>query len=94
LNFQLIVRYDSIDGFTFAKPEMSDRFEEIARTAAARINPQLQTQPAPAAPATPPNPMAPPPRGNPGAVGPRMNTRVSLEDAFGKLQTQPQPWSI
>jgi len=65
---------------------MGDRFEEIARAAAARINPQLQTQPAPAAPAAPANPMAPPPRGNPGAVGPRMNTRVSLEDAFGNLR--------
>jgi len=43
---------------------MGDRFEEIARAAAARINPQLQTQPAPAAPAAPANPMAPPPRGN------------------------------
>ncbi|WP_377477398.1 MAG: AAA family ATPase [Microcoleus anatoxicus] len=86
LNFQLIVRYDSIDGFTFAKPEMSDRFEQITRAAATRINPQLPTQPAPAAPAAPANPMAPPPRGNPGAVGPRMNTRVSLEDAFGNLR--------
>jgi len=86
LNFQLIVRYDSIDGFTFAQPQMSDRFQEIIRAAAIGINPQSPTQPAPAAPATPPNPMAPPPRGNPGAVGPRMNTRVSLEDAFGNLR--------
>ncbi|XZN92883.1 MAG: AAA family ATPase [Microcoleus sp.] len=86
LNFQLIVRYDSIDGFTFARPEMGDRFEQITRAAAIRINPQLPTQPAPTAPAAPVNPMAPPPRGNPGAVGPRMNTRVSLEDAFGNLR--------
>lgn len=86
LNFQLIVRYDSIDGFTFAQPQMGDRFQEITRAAAIGTNPQIPTQPAPTAPATPSNPMAPPPRGNPGAVGPRMNTRVSLEDAFGNLR--------
>ncbi len=84
LNFELILRYDPIDGFNFVNPKMRQGFDELVRSGVAKRNPDLGQNPPVPSPA--PNPMAPPPRANPGAVGPSLNTRVSPEDAFGNLR--------
>jgi len=85
LGFDLVVRYDSIDGFSFAKPEMQSIFDQLARQRLLdrHANP------------TPPSPVAdgaagsqtPPPRANPGSVLQRVVTpRLSPEEAFGNVR--------
>ena len=89
LKFEIIVRYDPVDGFNFANTEMRQRFDELVRSGVARRNPDLiqnQQPPAPTPAPANPNPMAAPPRANPGAAGRPVNARVSPEDAFGNLR--------
>lgn len=94
LNFDLILRYDPIDGFDFAQPDMRQQFDQLARQRLHDRQPDLPAQnppqPVPAA-----NPVTPPPRANPGAALRQhlANTRVAPEEAFGNLRAviaQPQ----
>lgn len=77
LAFPLILRYDPIDGFIFAKSEMSQQFEQISQQ-------HLQQNQAPQPLSSPDSP---PPRRNPGAHIPRaVNQRLIPEEAFGNLR--------
>ncbi len=85
MGFNLIVRYDQIDGLRFTQPEMRSVFDRLARQRLTERQPDLTT-PTPAS-ANNNNPMSPPPRANPGAVLQQVVTpRLSPEEAFGNLR--------
>jgi energy-coupling factor transporter ATP-binding protein EcfA2 len=84
--FDLIVRYDPVDGLTFPQSEMRQLFDELVRQ---RQTEQQQerlgqsTTPV----ALPVDPMQPPSRANPGAVVQRLtSSHLSPEVAFGHLR--------
>lgn len=84
--FDLIVRYDPVDGLTFPQSEMRQLFDELVRQ---RQTEQQQerlgqsTTPV----AMPVDPMQPPSRANPGAVVQRLtSSHLSPEVAFGHLR--------
>jgi energy-coupling factor transporter ATP-binding protein EcfA2 len=87
LGFDLILRYDTIDGFTFANPEMQQPFDQLAQQQLHRRHGTPQPQP----PANG-NPAAPP-RANPGAVvqqrlgNAQLNRRLAPEEAFARLRS-------
>ncbi len=89
MGFDIIMRYDPIDGLAFAESAMRDRYEQLVRD---RLANRFGNQaPAPnrapnPVPAANPSPMAAPPRANPGAAVPRSNIRITPEDAFGNLR--------
>jgi energy-coupling factor transporter ATP-binding protein EcfA2 len=87
LGFDLIVRYDPVDGLTFAQPEMRQMFDELARQRLAEQQQERLGQSAtPAAPAIA-DPTQPPSRANPGAVVQRLTgTHLSPEQAFSHLR--------
>ncbi|MDZ8239866.1 MAG: AAA family ATPase, partial [Nostoc sp. ChiQUE01a] len=93
LGFDLIVRYDPIDGLTFPQPEMRPIFEELARQRLAQQ--QLERLGQSSTPSTmgnaPPaaiaDPMQPPSRANPGTVVQRFaSSYQSPEVAFSQLR--------
>lgn len=89
MGYEIVMRYDPIDGLNFATPDMRDRYESLVRDRLAnRFGNQAGHQaPAPTpAPIANPNPMAAPPRANPAAALPRQNMRITPEDAFGNLR--------
>ncbi len=87
LGFNLILRYDTIDGFTFANPEMQQPFDQLAQQQLHRRHGTPQPQP----PANG-NPAAPP-RANPAAVvqqrlgNAQLNRRLPPEEAFARLRS-------
>jgi energy-coupling factor transporter ATP-binding protein EcfA2 len=94
LDFNLILRYDSIDGFTFAEPEMQQEFQRISQQQLRDrhgATPDSRSSSATSAPNG--NPVAAPPRGNPGAVlqqrlgNAQLNRRIAPEEAFGQLRS-------
>jgi len=83
LGFDIVVRYDVVDGFKFLNKEMSDRFNQLARGSVelAQSNP-TENIPTPAA-----NPRTAPPQGNPGAINrPSINRRIAPEEAFANVR--------
>jgi energy-coupling factor transporter ATP-binding protein EcfA2 len=88
MGYEVVMRYDPIDGLAFAEPAMRDRYESLVRDRlAARFGNQAAPAPnLPPSPAPNLNPMAAPPRANPAAAMPRPNLRVTPEDAFGDLR--------
>ena len=88
LGFDLIVRYDPIDGFTFPQPEMQELLDRLAQTRSPqppRENLGNSTTPGQSTLA---DPLQPPPRGNPGAIIQRHgSTNLSPETAFAHLRT-------
>ncbi|GAB1542163.1 hypothetical protein NUACC21_48370 [Scytonema sp. NUACC21] len=86
LGFDLIVRYDPIDGLTFPQPEMRPMFEELARQRLAeQQRERLGHDSTPSAIA---DPMQPPSRANPGTVvQQRLTTsHLSPEITFSHLR--------
>lgn len=85
LEFELILRYDPVDGFHFATAEMSQQFDQLARS---RLTGQPPNAIAQANPSPDSNdPLGPPPRSNPGAITQRStNLRIVPEEAFGDLR--------
>ncbi len=81
LGFDLVSRYDPIDGFTFAQETMRTEFDRLTQQA-------LQPNPvSPNPPVSPVSPIAPPPRRSPAANVPRqVNQRIIPEEAFGNLR--------
>ncbi|MBD2773074.1 AAA family ATPase [Iningainema tapete] len=83
--FDLIVRYDPVDGFTFAQSEMRQLFDELARQRSSQQQVSLGQSSTPATPAA--DPMQPPSRANPGAVVQRITSNyLSPEMAFSHLR--------
>lgn len=85
----IVVRFDLIEGLTFASEPMRQRYEEICRLRlggqpSLGVVPPTPSQPP--APPTPDNAVAPPPRANPGALRRPVQTRPNPEDAFGDLR--------
>ncbi|MCT7973428.1 AAA family ATPase [Laspinema olomoucense] len=84
LDFDLTLRYDSIDGFRFPNPDLEQRFNDLAQQ-------QLQRRHSPAV--APPAANGAPPRANPGAVlqqrlgNAALQHRLPPEEAFGQLRT-------
>jgi len=94
MGFDIVMRYDPIDGLAFAAPAMRDRYDELVRSRLAERFPNQAVQ-APAPNPANPNPMAPPPRANPGAAIPRPNNiRITPEDAFGNLRAVVSQTSV
>lgn len=87
LGFDLIVRYDPVDGLTFAQSQMRQLFEELAQQRLAQQElERLGQSSTPAAPATV-DPMQPPPRANPGSVVQQLTSSyLSPEVAFSHLR--------
>lgn len=85
MGFEIVMRYDPIDGLAFAETTMRDRYDQLVRDRLAQRVGNAAPMPNPA-PAANPNPMAPPPRANPAAAMPRPNLRITPEDAFGNLR--------
>ena len=80
LSFDLVSRYDPIDGFTFAQETMRTEFDHLTQQA-------LQPNPSSPSPNPPVSPIAPPPRRSPAANVPRQfNQRIIPEEAFGNLR--------
>ena len=86
LGFDLIVRYDPVDGLTFPQSEMRQLFDELARQRLAQSNKErLGQSSTPVAPAA--DPMLPPSRANPAAVVQRLtSTYLSPDAAFAHLR--------
>jgi len=100
LNFGIVVRYDPIDGLTFAQPAMGETFDRLARqtlqgnpNAPQSANPgtPVNSPSSPNAPSPQGNAAAPPRRQGPGAVlqgmGQGVNQRLAPEEAFGRLRS-------
>jgi energy-coupling factor transporter ATP-binding protein EcfA2 len=84
LGFPLVMHYDLIDGFKFAKPEMEQTFEQLINQS---IAPVSSGSSAPEPSASPASPLTPPPRRSPAANVPRaVHQRVLPEEAFGRLR--------
>ena len=85
--FDLIVRYDPIDGLSFSKPEMRQIFADLARQ---RLAEKQLEQLGESATATVPavtDPTQPPPRANPGTVvHRRTSSSQTPEVAFSQLR--------
>ena len=100
LKFDLIVRYDPLDGLTFAQAGMRQRFAELTRQRLAQQEQERLGQAAtPAAPPStnpPPSidPLQSPPRANPSSVIQRhISTYLSPEAALSQIRaaiSQPQ----
>ncbi|MDY7023857.1 MAG: ATP-dependent Clp protease ATP-binding subunit, partial [Cyanobacteriota bacterium] len=94
LGFDVIVRYDLVDGLTFADAQMRQLFDELVKTRSAQQ--QLERLGQSSTPSLPNSvdPMQPPSRANPGSVVQRQaSTHLSPEMAFGHLRaivSQPQ----
>lgn len=87
LGFDLIVRYDPVDGLTFPQPEMRQKFDELARQRLAEQQLERLGQSATPNAPTVVDSMQPPARNNPGAVVQRLtSTYLSPEVAFGHLR--------
>jgi Cdc48 subfamily AAA family protein len=102
MGYQIVVRYDQIDGFAFFRPgdapptpaqeplpaDMGEKFEELVRRGIAARNPSLVTAAAPPATAPVDDPMQPPPRSVPGRVPGQTpdQNRVIPGIAFGHLR--------
>lgn len=87
LGFDLIVRYDLVDGLTFAQSEMRPLFDELTKARLAEQ--QLERLGQSSTPGVPTSidPMNPPFRANPGSVVQRLtSTYLSPEVAFGHLR--------
>ena len=84
--FDLIVRYDPVDGLTFPQSEMRQLFDELVRQRQTEQQQErLGQSTTPAATAV--DPMQPPSRANPGAVVQRVTSaHLSPEVAFGHLR--------
>lgn len=84
--FDLIVRYDPVDGLTFPQSEMRQLFDELVRQRQTEQQQErLGQSTTPVAP--PVDPMQPPSRANPGAVVQRLtSSHLSPEVAFGHLR--------
>lgn len=88
LGFELVLRYDPVDGYNFAQTDMSARFQQLAQQQLIERHPELANAPQPVAvPSIAPNPLSLPPRNNPGAILQRLgNNRLAPEEAFGNLR--------
>ncbi|MEB3282345.1 MAG: AAA family ATPase [Lyngbya sp.] len=87
LGFDLIVRYDLVDGLTFAETQMRQLFDELVKTRFAEQ--QLERLGQSSTPNIPNSidPMQPPSRANPGSVVQRQaSSHLSPEMAFGHLR--------
>lgn len=84
--FDLIVRYDPVDGLTFPQSEMRQLFDELVRQRQTEQQQErLGQSTTPVAPLV--DPMQPPSRANPGAVVQRLtSSHLSPEVAFGHLR--------
>ena len=84
--FDLIVRYDPVDGLTFPQSEMRQLFDELVRQR--QTEQQQERLGQSTTPVAPPiDPMQPPSRANPGAVVQRLtSSHLSPEVAFGHLR--------
>jgi len=85
MGFEIVMRYDPIDGLAFAENTMRDRYDQLVRDRLVQRVGNAAPMPNPA-PVANPNPMAAPPRANPAAAMPRSNMRITPEDAFGNLR--------
>jgi ATP-dependent Clp protease ATP-binding subunit ClpA len=102
LHFEIVAHYDTVDGFRFARPEMSERFTSLCRArvmAAPTPGPGTPGAPLPGQaasdpgqPAPPPGPAGSPPRGRPlrdqgnAAVGAPGNLRMASDEAAGNIR--------
>lgn len=84
--FDLIVRYDPVDGLTFPQSEMRQLFDELVRQR--QTEQQQERLGQSTTPVAPPiDPMQSPSRANPGAVVQRLtSSHLSPEVAFGHLR--------
>ena len=84
--FDLIVRYDPVDGLTFPQSEMRQLFDELVRQRQTEQQQErLGQSTTPVAPSV--DPMQPPSRANPGAVVQRLtSSHLSPEVAFGHVR--------
>ena len=105
LNFGIVVRYDPIDGFTYAQPEMRQTFDRLARQ---QLQGNADSTNAPGSPVpsgggvqtdpSDPANAAPPQRRGPGAVlqglGQGVHQRLAPEEAFGRLRSVVQQTEV
>lgn len=86
LGFDLVVRYDLVDGLTFPQSEMRQLFDDLARQRLAQSHKErLGQSSTPVIPAV--DPMLPPSRANPAAVVQRLtSTYLSPDAAFAHLR--------
>ena len=90
--FDLIVRYNQINGFSYLSNSMREKFNALVQeqTIQHHSHPHeanTNENQTPSSPATPANPMTPPPRSNPGVnVRQTSNIRILPEVAFGNLR--------
>lgn len=85
VGFDVIVRYDPIDGFTFPQEGMGQLFEELAQQRSPQHQENLGNSTTPASAF---DPLQPPPRGNPSLIIHRQtSTYLSPEVAFSHLRT-------
>ncbi|MDF5714943.1 MAG: AAA family ATPase [Rhizonema sp. NSF051] len=86
LGFDLIVRYDPVDGLTFPHSEMRQLFDELARQRLAQQQLDRLGQSSTPTPAIA-DPMQPPSRANPGAIVQRQtSTHLSPDVAFSHMR--------
>ena len=87
LRFDLIVRYDLVDGFTFPQSEMRQLFDELARQRLAEQQLDRLGQSSTPTSKAIADPMQPPSRANPGAVVQRQtSTHLSPDVAFSQVR--------
>ena len=86
LGFDLIVRYDPVDGLTFPHSEMRQLFDELARQRLAQQQLDRLGQSSTPTPAIA-DPIQPPSRANPGAIVQRQtSTHLSPDVAFSQVR--------
>ena len=86
LDFDLIVQYSPVNGFSYLSNAMRDRFNVLVQEQAVSHHAQPSVSEA-SAPELPANPMTPPPRRNPGInIRQTASIRILPEVAFGNLR--------
>lgn len=85
LHFDLVARYDAVDGLRFARPEMAERFLALCRA-------QVMGSPPPAPAPTAPSPTAAPagPAGAPARGVPRPSQGNAAQTTPGTLRLAPE----
>jgi len=84
LHFDLVARYDAVDGFRFARPEMAERFVSLCRS---RV---MGSPPPPPAPTPAQAPPSPGPAGAPARGVPRPSQGNAAPNAAATLHMAPE----
>jgi len=86
--FEIVVRYDPIDGLAFGVEAMRPKFDELVRRRVQGSGPGVsgEDNPAPAPQPVPANPLAPPPRRRPSEVAGAQPQSLRLDEVIARLR--------